>query len=312
MVESSRQEWLQWRQKGIGSSDAPIIHEVSEWGTPLKLYEQKITTIYEEQTSNWAMEKGNELEPMARRLFAAQYNLLYGCEEKFEPKRLELVELPILQASLDGMSESGKDISEFKFQGKKEHIAVLDEKLPIKGGRVPLKYWIQCQHQLLVSGAERCHFVSYNPEIDKYSVNHVVITPDEEFFKEHIKICTKFWKHVIDRDPPELSIRDFKQIRSKDATALAKKYLDAKKRYNDADVEMKELKAQLAKFSDHPRMIIGPVKVCKRSRIGNVGWQKIPEVQKLTQDYIDGFRGKTTEYYEVEENKWEEQKTTTA
>ncbi len=37
----SREEWLQWRNRGIGSSDAPVAVGVSRYKAPLELWLEK-------------------------------------------------------------------------------------------------------------------------------------------------------------------------------------------------------------------------------------------------------------------------------
>ena len=283
--ELGRDAWLQWRKNGIGSSDAAVVHGESKWSTIAKLYHSKTTAEIEEENS-FIMDKGNEYEPMARQLFSAQYNLINGTEEKFEARRFVSADLPILQASLDGMSFSCEDIAEFKYQGKEAHDRMMDLTLPVKGGRVPLYYWIQCQHQLLVTGAKRCHFVSYNPAFDKYSVNVVIVEPDENFFRDHIQACTKFWQHVIDRNPPELSARDYKKVRVKDAKALGQKYLEAAKLYETARFNLKAVETEVIALSPHDRFRVGGLLVTK---------------------IIDTAKADPSVYYKIEEDPWEKQ-----
>ena len=54
-MEQKSEEWLDWRKKGIGSSDAPIIMGVSPWKTPFELWEEKTGTqrAYEGINQKW-------------------------------------------------------------------------------------------------------------------------------------------------------------------------------------------------------------------------------------------------------------------
>src|SRR3990172_7017919 len=88
--------WLEWKNQGLGSSDAPIIMGVSPWMTALQLWEIKTGKFKPSQESNWAMERGSRLEPKAR----AHYQLL--TERDMTPALKEHPEYPFLRASLDG------------------------------------------------------------------------------------------------------------------------------------------------------------------------------------------------------------------
>ena len=70
-MEQRSKSWEEWRLKGLGSSDAPIVMGVSAWMTRFGLWELKTGRARPQQT-NWAMERGNQLEPKAR----AHYELI--------------------------------------------------------------------------------------------------------------------------------------------------------------------------------------------------------------------------------------------
>lgn len=302
--EPSREEWLKWRQDGIGSSDAAAVHGASDWKTPLDIYEEKVAKEIVEETS-FIMEKGNEFEPKARQIFASQYNLEHGTNEVFEAARYVMPELPHMRASCDGVSFSVEDLAEFKYQGAKAHANVENKELPIKGGRVPLKYWIQCQHQLLVTGAKRCHFVSYNPKVDKFSVNVCVIERDEEFMAQHIQVCADFWLCVTKKKAPKETDRDYKVMRKKGAKELVNKYFALKKQAEELDAEMEAVKTQLTSMANHPRMTCGGYRLRKETRKGNLAYAKIPGVGKIlagfTDEQLDEYRGKSSTYWKIED-----------
>lgn len=248
-MENTREEWLRWRQTGIGSSDAPIIHGISKYATPRQLWEGKLAEKFKEEESNFVLQMGNDLEPKARARFAALWNLENfpppGEEETFEPRRVQMQDLPFMLASLDGASKDLETIIEIKFMsrpsvddpnkltpGKVKHLDVLDETLPITAFegyrcRVPYMYWIQIQHQLAVTGAKRCFFISYEPapvEGTPVSMNSCEVLPDVKFMESHIYRCCNFWEHVLHKSPPALVVADYKKLKVAGAKALAQKY----------------------------------------------------------------------------------------
>lgn len=85
-------------------------------------------------------------------------------------------------ASLDGISKDGDTILECKFsQSETEYIR--ENNKPSK------KYYLQVQHQLMVSGAKICMFIAMD-ETGDYEFCYVY--PDKKVFKEIVKAWEKF------------------------------------------------------------------------------------------------------------------------
>lgn len=233
-----RNDWLRWRRTGIGSSDAPILHGISEYATVHDLFEQKIDTgPIVEQEDNFVTRLGNEMEPKARVRFAALYSIEKMRDEEFAPRKLEMKDLPFMKASLDGASKDLTEIVELKYMSKPpldtkaltpgqiKHQNVLVETLPTTSAngedcRVPYAYWMQVQHQLLVSGARVCYFTSFDGE----SLHHCEIFPDVEFMKLHLAKCAEFWNRVQCLTPPPLTQADYKEVRVKGAKGHIQKW----------------------------------------------------------------------------------------
>lgn len=245
----NRKEWLLWRKMGLGASDVSALYGCHTVLTPFKLWLDKITPEVIEEESNFATQMGNDLEPKARARFAALYNLDHFSDETFEPARIQS---GFMMASLDGASKDMKTILEIKFMsrpgaiekltpGKRKHLAVVNDSLPVTHdtdamGRVPYGYWIQIQHQLLVSGADSCFFISYEPQPDDraVSMHYCEVKPNTEFMRSHIEKCANFWSLVLSKTRPDLIDADYSNLRSKGATALAQKY----KQTRDGAVEL--------------------------------------------------------------------------
>ncbi len=67
----SRDDWLEYRRKGIGGSDVAAIFGVSPWKTGRELYYEKIgrEPVIEDE-SNWvALEYGTRLEDLVAKIF---------------------------------------------------------------------------------------------------------------------------------------------------------------------------------------------------------------------------------------------------
>jgi len=301
---SQRVDWLKWRKLGIGSSDAATLHDAPDaYLTQLGLYEEKLSTDFSDKPGNWAMNIGNEQEIIARKLLSVQFNMENGTEETFEQKWFVHPELEIIRASVDGCTHDGKVIAEFKFQGVEQHNRVADESLPIRGGRVIEKYWIQCQHGLLASGAESCIFGSRNPKMPKDLLT-VTILPDFEFQKKHVTACVKFWKdHVLAKVPPKESARDYKELRKKGAKGMAKKYLALVAKQKELKEKADDIKTQLLEMADHNRMTCGALRMAKVPKAGSIDYSEIPAVKNMTEAELEKYRKAGSESWRFDQIK---------
>ena len=65
----SRSDWLKWRRKGIGGSDAGAILGMNSWSTPYRIWAEKLGML-PEQEDNEAMRQGRDLEEYVAQRFA--------------------------------------------------------------------------------------------------------------------------------------------------------------------------------------------------------------------------------------------------
>lgn len=268
---NERKSWLAWRHLGLGGSDSASVHNESPYKTRFQLWEEKIQTEYIEAPMNWAQQKGTDLEPKARAIFAAGYNMDNGGDETFEAARVEMVGLPYLRASLDGFSKCKTKIVEFKYQGKETH----------ESKEIPRHYWLQIQHCLLVSQATLAYFVSFDGE----SVHSQIVMPDLEFHAKHLDECMKFWTLVTNKVPPELSDKDYKELRFKGATEKARAWRKAKLAMETAKAEMESIRDEILSLVNHPRMMIGDVKIIQMpGRQGAINYEAIPALKGIDLD----------------------------
>lgn len=259
-MDQKSDEWLEWRRNGIGASDAPVVMGVSPWKTPYQLWLEKTKRVTPESTSNWAQERGNELEPVAR----AKFELETGID--MPAKLYQHMDFPWLKASLDGGNDDERAGLEIKYLG------VNDMKLA-KAGALPPKYIPQVQHQLLVTGYEKIYFFGYN--VPKDAQNHmgesvtVEVTPDPEYIRKLFEIERGFWEFVATDIPPPFIKRDYKMLKVKGAKALAVEYmglLTSKDTIPNGRVE--EIEAMLFEMGkDLERFWIGELKSESRNGV---------------------------------------------
>jgi putative phage-type endonuclease len=189
--------WEQWRNEGIGSSDAPVIMQRSPWKTPYQLWEEK-TGLRTFESTNWATQRGHRMEPMARA------HIEFMLDREFPPVLAEHPTFNFLRASLDGYCKETNTILEIKCPGAEDHAKARE-------GNVPEKYYPQLQHQLLVTGAEKAIYLSFT-ESDNATV---IVHPDQVYLSEYFIEACDFWNYVKTKEPPPLIEQDWRSTRSK-------------------------------------------------------------------------------------------------
>lgn len=188
-LEQGTDAWRSWRLQGIGGSDAPAVLGRSPYVTRAQLLEEKVTGV--ERESTFEMRRGTRLEPIARSLYAERLAL------SVEPVCVVHDEVEWLYASLDGLAEffpgEPTHIAEIKCWREENHRLVLN-------GIVPDEVLPQIQHQLLVTGLQRCDLVSYTDhskfsDVERLAV--LTVEADAEAQAELLEAEEAFWAEVV-------------------------------------------------------------------------------------------------------------------
>lgn len=195
-VEQNTDQWLEWRQKGIGGSDAAVIKLGEVYGETIEiLWAQK--TGYVEKSFNEKqqvhIDRGHDLEPAARERFAE----LTGFRVK--PVCMQSSTYPFMLASLDGMTEDLRVGVEIK-----AHSDDVFKRL-IASDSIQPHYYAQIQHQLAVTGAREFYFWATNENIPPYYFLRS-IRPDYPYIEDLIRREQQFQHMVEARIKPTGSI----------------------------------------------------------------------------------------------------------
>ena len=182
------QEWLSYRMSKIMATDAGVILDVNPFKSLENLYEEKLGLTQNIKT-NPAMQRGHDLEPVARELFSHNIGI------EMTPCVCENNTNSWMAASLDGLSSCDKYILEIKCPNEDTH------KLAINGQVKPY-YYAQCQHQLAVTEAEILYYFSYRPEYTSNPFAVIEFIPDEKYIQNMIKLEKKFWFDLCQMTPP--------------------------------------------------------------------------------------------------------------
>lgn len=290
-VQGSR-AWLEWRKKGLGASDAPIIMGVSPWKTPLQLYLEKTGQV-EPEPAGWAADRGNRLEPIARKAYETLRANDVG-PLKFPAQTFESG--AYLRASLDGFNKELNRGLEIKCIGKATYEMALN-------GEIPIYYYWQIQHQLHVTGAELIDYcVYYVAKGDDEATGKVcVITqrPNQGDMTRYLKKAHDFWRCIQTKTPPPLTDADFKVVRQKKLIALLDFYktlLDDLDRLKKRSDSVKDEITTLVKEVKHPRVRCGDATITLVNKIGAVNYKDVPELNNVN---LEKYRKKGSSYYKI-------------
>jgi len=275
-IEIGSQEWLDMRRNYITATDACAIMGVG-FDTPLQLYNNKLSGKQKEK--NHVMQRGIDLEPMARIIFEEQTGYMVRPEWRVHPS------IKWMGATYDGINDEGV-IVEIKVPGEKDHILACE-------GKVPEKYYPQCQHQMKVNEHEMTlfqrdymYYFSYRPEYH-IAWATVKVPIDHDFLEKMMKAEIEFSYFLQHRIPPKATPRDVVLLENRSwlmneealyAIRLKKKALDEE----EERIKLNMISMCNGQASRGYRLKIAPVEVD-----GRIDYEAIPELKGVN---LDAYR----------------------
>ena len=142
--DMSHEEWLTWRKRGIGGSEAASIAGLNPWSSALKVYMDKISEEIEGISDNERMRVGRDLEDYV----AKRFEEATSKKVRRENFLLQHPEHEFMIANLDRVIVGENAFLECKTTssyGKAEW----------EDG-IPLHYELQCLHYMAVGGFDYC------------------------------------------------------------------------------------------------------------------------------------------------------------
>lgn len=249
-MEQRSSAWHQWRGKGIGSSDAPIIMGLTKFSTPRKLWRLKKGLMPADAGtfSNPAIARGVKYEPKARALYELKYDMPMS-EALFESPVY-----PFLRASLDGFNHEHEIVLEIKVPSKE----VFEQ---AKDGQVDEYYIWQLEHQLLVTGGKEAHFycVQVNEATEQVIDDALVIYKSDQARRAQlVDKELEFWNMLQNDIEPPLTDDDALERSEPEVIEIYKKIKELKLKTVEIDSskqglekELDELKAQAIALMKH-------------------------------------------------------------
>lgn len=184
-----KKEWLGYRKRGIGGSDAGAVCGLNPYCTAMQVYHDKTSDAIEE-IDNEAMRQGREFEDyVARRFMEAAGKKVRRANSMYYSEAY-----PFMLADVDRMVVGENAGLECKTASPylAEHW---------KDGKIPLHYQIQCLHYMYVCNADAWYIavLIYGREFKYYRIER-----DDEMLADLVRIEQDFWEnHVMKRILPE-------------------------------------------------------------------------------------------------------------
>ena len=185
---ATHEEWKALRHKYIGGSDAAAVVGMNAWVSPLTLWAEKTGRLPGFE-GNLATEVGTYLEEFVAQKFAQETGKkVRKCNQSWfndqYPWAIANIDRDIVgeDAGLEIKTTSELNLKSFK------------------GGEYPVNYYTQCQHYMMVTGAEKW----YVAVLVLGKAFHVFEIPrDEAYIATLIEAERAFWEeHVACKVPP--------------------------------------------------------------------------------------------------------------
>lgn len=180
MAMTEREAWLEWRRHGLGGSDAAVLLGLSSYRSPVELWLDKMGELVDEPTE--AMEMGSALEPLIQERFEAKT----GQSVQEAQKWVEHPQRPWMRATIDGLVQDGDELCLYE--------AKATSGWAWKDG-IPDYVMVQIQHNLEVTGLDRCYLVVFRG--DRLAVQVEEVARDPEVIAAIVQAEEHFWTHYV-------------------------------------------------------------------------------------------------------------------
>lgn len=190
-LDQRTDEWKQWRKLGVTATDSPVLFGLVPEQNSIELWAEKTglkepTDLSDIPAVRW----GVEHEDYARSLWELKHGDIAS------PLCVESDANPIFRASLDGYTTNG-EVLEIKCPYP-DGITIMDVKIRRENSDAYKRYFIQVQHQLMVSGSLLAHLVF----LDGDELIEFEIARDENVINEIKQKGEEFFKAVLEKRKP--------------------------------------------------------------------------------------------------------------
>lgn len=202
----THKEWLEWRKKGIGGSDAGAICGMNKYRSPIAVYLDKTADEVVEKPMNEAMRLGHDFED-----YVAKRWCEYMDKQKAKEEGIEV-------ADLSRHTKVARNNYMLQHDDYPWMLADIDRRVvgenaglecktcsPYAAGKwendgIPQEYVIQCLHYMAVTGADRWYLACL---IYQQGMEYRVIERDEDTINALIQVEKDFWlNNVLKHEMP--------------------------------------------------------------------------------------------------------------
>lgn len=180
------------RESGVGASEALAYCGKDPRCSSLQLYLRKVGEAGERPDEDARQQWGHRLEPVVRDWLSEELGQVIVPN----PPRVVSPDYPFMFAHLDGDIPTLREVAEIKTSDK----YLAQEFGEVETDEVPIRYVLQCTHQMIVTGYRRAHLAVL---IGGNDARRYVVDYDETLAASLIARATLFWRHVESRNPPE-------------------------------------------------------------------------------------------------------------
>ncbi len=188
----STEEWLRYRQRGIGGSDVAAILGISKWSSAIDIWLSKTNQVFNNTEENEAMTWGKILEPVIRDRFRE----VTGKKTVEVHAMLQSEAHPYMIADIDGLTEDDngepaileiKCVSEYKAS-------------EWDNDSIPEYYQVQAMHYMAVTGIDMTYFACLVGG-NKFIIRELHADPDMQNML--IAVEGDFWKKCVNMERPQ-------------------------------------------------------------------------------------------------------------
>lgn len=187
-LEMPREEWLKWRRKGIGGSDAASILGINPYRSAIAVWADKMGLLAEKEDSE-QMRIGRDLEAYV----ASRWEEATGKKVRRTNYMYQDEGRPFMLANVDRMVIGENAALECKTTSAWN-------KSDFVNGEIPRNYYVQCMHYMSVMGFDKMYLAVLVLGKGFY---HFEIDRDEKEIQALREAEQDFWeKYVIAEQPP--------------------------------------------------------------------------------------------------------------
>lgn len=276
-----RDAWLDVRSHGIGGSDASVIVGLNPWKSLFALWMEKTGQAEpEELGDNERVYWGNVLEETVAREFTRRTG------KKVQRRGvLQHDDIPYLLASVDRLVVGENAGLECKTAGASKAKEWEDDKIPDA-------YYVQCQHYMMVTGAERWYIAAL---IGGNKFVWKEIPRNEADISALLEAEKEFWRKVEELEMPEVDGSESctRALAAKfpgggAAIELPQGAEEIFEKLDEAEALGKVIETKIEEYKNRLRVMLGDAEAGTTADGRRVTWK--PQAGRVT---IDGKRLKT-------------------